>query len=363
MSAVGDRTAGAPAHVVGPYLAAELGDVGWRDCIVELISGGKSNLTYQVTGGPGTVVLRRPPLSSVLPTAHDMVREYRVVSGLRRTEIPVPAALHLCRDTAVLGAPFWVSAFVEGPIVREDFPPGYADTPATRRAIAEALVDVLAALHTVDPSRIGLADFGRPEGYLTRQVSRWGRQWDATRDAAATAGAVDADAASRLTDLAGRLAADVPAGRTGPIVHGDYRLDNTVLDPAGPGRIAAVLDWEMSTLGDPLADLGMLLVYWRQSDDGPLRTAARSVPSATALPGFLTRAEVVERYAAATGSDIARLSWYVGFGCFKLAVVVAGIVARHRAGAMVGEGFDAMGGSLAPLVALGHAALDGDPTV
>jgi aminoglycoside phosphotransferase (APT) family kinase protein len=276
-----------------------------------------------------------------------MVREHTVMSALGGTAVPVPTMRHLCTDAAVLGAPFYVMELVEGPVCREDLPAGYADEPGQRRRIGEGLVDVLAALHEVDPAAVGLTEFGRPEGYLERQVRRWVQQWDATRIAGHDA----------LDALAADLAADVPATQRHAVVHGDYRLDNTVLDPQQPGRIAAVLDWEMSTLGDPLADLGILLGYWSQADDEGPRLAALVVPAATVLPGFPTRDEVASLYAERTGLDLTPLPWYVSFAAFKLAVVCAGIVARVRGGAMVGEGFDGIEERIGPLVDIGRAAL------
>jgi aminoglycoside phosphotransferase (APT) family kinase protein len=255
--------------------------------------------------------------------------------------------LDLCTDLAVLGAPFYVMELVDGHVCRDGLPAEYADDPADRRRIGEGLVDVLAALHAVDPGTVGLADFGRPEGYLERQVRRWVKQWDATR----IAGHDPLDA------LAVDLAAAVPTTQRHAVVHGDYRLDNTVLDPHEPGRIAAVLDWEMSTLGDPLADLGILLGYWSQADDTGARLEALVVPAATVLPGFPTRREVAEHYAARTGLDLTPLPWYAAFAAFKLAVVCAGIVARVEGGAMVGDGFDGIGDRIRPLVEMGRSTL------
>ena len=340
-------TTGADPQVVGPYLARTLDEPTWAECTVTLIAGGKSNLTYRVDSAAGSLVLRRPPLGHVLPTAHDMVREHRVMAALADTPVPVPRMLHLCTDESVLGAPFYAMERVDGHVCREALPAGYADAPDLRHTVGEGLVRVLADLHVVDPARVGLADFGRPEGYLARQVRRWGMQWDATRLPGHEA----------LDELAGRLAADVPVSARAGVVHGDYRLDNTLLHPTEPGRVAAVLDWEMSTLGDPLADLGMLLVYWAQADDGDVRGAAAVVPAATSLPGFPSRAEVAELYAGATGADLAPLPWYVAFSFFKLAVVCAGIVARARGGAMVGEGFAGIETRIGPLVELGRATL------
>ncbi len=339
--------AGADPDVVGPYLAKVLGNDAWRACGVALIAGGKSNLTYLVDSPAGAVILRRPPLGHVLPTAHDMVREHRMMSALQDTPVPVPRMLHLCTDTEVLGQPFYLMERVEGLVVSTAFPPGYADEATDRRAISDGLVDVLAALHALDPETVGLGDFGRPEGYLTRQVARWGKQWNATR----------IDGLESLDVLAQDLSAAVPSTQRSTVVHGDYRLDNTLLHPTEVGRIAAVLDWEMSTLGDPLADLGILLVYWSQADDGEVRRGGTVVPSATVLPGFLTRDEVAEGYAARTGADITALPWYVSFGFFKLAVVCAGIVARVRGGAMVGGGFEGYEERIGPLVELGRSTL------
>jgi aminoglycoside phosphotransferase (APT) family kinase protein len=338
---------GADPAVVGPYLATALGDPSWRECTVALIAGGKSNLTFRVEAAGAAVVLRRPPLGHVLPTAHDMVREHTVMSALAGTAVPVPEMLHLCTDPAVLGAPFYVMELVDGHVCRSSLPAGYADDPASRRSIGEGLVDVLAALHAVEPAAVGLAEFGRPDGYLERQVRRWVKQWDATR----IPGHDDLDA------LAAALAAGVPVTQRSTVVHGDYRLDNTLLAPDRPGRIAAVLDWEMSTLGDPLADLGILLGYWSQADDTGARRDAVVVPAATVLPGFPTRRAVAERYAARTGLDLAPLPWYAAFAAFKLAVVCAGIVARVQGGAMVGDGFDGIGERIAPLVEIGRSTL------
>ncbi|MHB8449136.1 MAG: phosphotransferase family protein [Mycobacteriales bacterium] len=335
---------GASPEVVGPYLAGVLGDRGWLDCQVELISGGKSNLTYTVASPAGTVVLRRPPLGHLLPTAHDMGREARVLIALADTAVPVPAVLAVCTDPAVLGHPFYVMSKVVGHVVRDSFPDGYAERPEDRAAITTALVDTLVALHGIDYPAVGLADFGKPSGYLERQLRRWSAQWEASRTGDLPA----------LDSLAAALAAATPASPAATIVHGDYRLDNTLLDPARPGRIAAVLDWEMSTIGDPLADLGLLLVYWTEAED---RGRPAVVQSVTALPGFPTRAGVAAMYAERSGRDVTAIPWYVAFGFFKLAVVCQGIVARVSAGAMLGPGFEGYADLVGGLVTLGHEAI------
>ena len=327
--------------MLGPYLARELDDDRWAEPAVEVIAGGRSNLTYVVSSAAGEMVLRRPPLRAVRPTAHDMTREHRVLSALAGTAVPVPRPLLLCSDPDVLGAPFYLMERVHGVIARSVLPAGYAPEPADRAAMTTALVDVLADLHAVDPGEVGLAGFGRPEGYLERQLRRWAGEWQALRGADLPA--VDA--------LAAELVARAPAGSGGPVVHGDYRLDNVVLDPADPARVAAVLDWEMSTLGDPLADLGLLVVYWQPA------AAAAVTPSVTWLPGFPGRSAVVARYAERTGRDVGALPWYVAFGYFKLAVVVAGIVARQRAGAMADNADDGLGASIGPLAEAGRDAL------
>ncbi|CAA9254730.1 MAG: acyl-CoA dehydrogenase, putative phosphotransferase [uncultured Blastococcus sp.] len=337
---------------MGPYLASVLGDDRWRSVDVKLIAAGMSNLTYVVTpeGGPAgrdedaAVILRRPPTGAVLATAHDMAREHKVISALGATPVPVPRTLHLCTDESVLGAPFYVMERVVGLHVVREFPPGYADRPDERRAVGENLVDVLADLHSVDAAAVGLADFGRPEGFAARQVRRWTRQWDATRDRDRPG----------LDALAAKLAETVPATQRSGIVHGDYRLDNCLLDPGSPGRIKAVLDWEMSTLGDPLTDIGMMFVYWPEAGE----ERASTLSPVTTLPGFPTRREVAERYARRTGADLSDLNWYVGFAFFKFAAIIAGIVARSAAGAMAGKDTSGYADRIDPCVELGRAALD-----
>lgn len=341
-------TQGAEPAVVGPYLAEQLGDDTWRDCSVELIAGGRSNLTYLVMAGDKELVLRRPPLGHVLPTAHDMAREFTVISALRDTDVPVPDAIHLCTDEEVLGAPFYVMERLRGHILRNDFPAGYAETPAEKRTIGEAVVDTLAKIHTVDYRAVGLAEFGHPDGFMARQVRRWKQQWE--RSVTRPLPAMD--------ELIEKLEAKIPMSPAPTIVHGDFRVDNTILDAEDPGRIVGVLDWEMSTLGDPLADLGLTLVYWPdQGDVDEFKKGFGSV-TITSAEGFPSRREVVDRYAETTGRDVSDVAYYWAFGFFKLAVILEGIHARFLQGKTVGEGFETIGERVPPLVMVGTYVLD-----
>jgi aminoglycoside phosphotransferase (APT) family kinase protein len=300
----------------------------------ELLAGGRSNLTYRLRSGEQTWVLRRPPLAMRLATAHDMKREYTVLSALAGGPVPVPRPLALCEDEAVIGAPFYVMEDVPGRIVRRPEDVVFAET----RACSLALVDTLAALHAVDYEAAGLGGFGRPKGFMERQVRRWHEQLARGR----------ARELPALDELGRRLSARVPADGRAAIVHGDYRIDNVVLDPTDAGRIVAVLDWEMATIGDPLADVGMLLMYWSR----PGEPFASEVHAIMAEPGFIEREEVAERY----GVDLRELGFYVAFAHFKLAVIVEGIHARALAGKTVGEGFEQIG-EIAPVLAA--AGLEG----
>lgn len=289
---------------------------------IELIDGGRSNLTYSLSQLGRNWVLRRPPLAMRAAAAHSMRREFRVLSALAGSAVPVPTPVHLCDDPAVIGAEFYVMEQVEGRIVRS---PGDVDFgPAAARRCSEALVETLAAIHTVPFEEVGLRDFGRPAGYLSRQLDRWHEQLDGLPDAPAG-----------LRELGARLRGRLPESGPVGLIHGDYRLDNLVLDPSDPGRIVAVLDWEMATVGDPLADLGMLLMYWGQPGEEYPHDAHRI----TAAPGFFTRDEVVAAYELKTGFALTDLDFYFALAHFKLAVIVSGIVARKRAGATVGEAF------------------------
>ncbi|GAA2481839.1 phosphotransferase family protein [Streptomyces longisporus] len=306
------------------------------------LAGGRSNLTYRLSWGGRTLVLRRPPLGHVLATAHDMAREYRVLSALGPAGVPVPRTYALCRDADVLGAPFYVMGFAEGITYRSDAELAPLGEHSARRT-TRALVDTLALLHSVDPQEVGLADFGRPEGFMARQVRRWRRQWDASRTR-------EVDGADQLND---RLAATCPPSGAVAVVHGDYKLDNVLLDRADPGRVTAVLDWEMSTLGDPLADLGMLCMYW----DGFAGVDRPPVASPGARPGWPGREALVEQYAAHSTAGLERLGWYTAFAFYKLAAILEGIHCRTVQGLTVGEETANLADAVPLLVARGHDAL------
>jgi aminoglycoside phosphotransferase (APT) family kinase protein len=335
------------------WLARELPGSG-RITAIDLIAGGRSNLTYGITlDGGRRIVLRRPPLGHVQPTAHDMGREYRVLSALGRgTAVPVPRTLAFCDDEDVIGARFYLMDFVEGRVLRTREDAGDI-TLEQARGLSEALAGALAAIHTVDLKAVGLDDFGRPSGYMERQLTRWGKQWDGSQEAIrATGNTRDLPEYDRLV---ARLAERMPADAAARLVHGDFRLDNALARLEPRPEIAAVVDWEMSTLGDPLSDLGLTLVYWAEAaDDQELPVGA----TITSAPGFFTRREFTDRYAALTGFDLADIDFYVAFACFKLAVILEGIHARYLQNATVGEGFDQIGAGVPLLLERAHATLD-----
>jgi aminoglycoside phosphotransferase (APT) family kinase protein len=340
---------GLDLDALGGFLAPCVGGLA-GPLTADVIAGGRSNLTYSVSDGSRRWVVRRPPLAHVLPTAHDMAREWRVMSALQQTGIPVPATVALCANSSVIGAPFYVMDFVEGQVVRERLPAAWPDSRETRQSMSTALVDVLLALHAVEPARVGLDDFGHPAGFLERQVRRWWQQWEASKTRELPA----------IEELHTRLLASLPEQSTAGIVHGDYRFDNVIFAPADPGRIAAVVDWEMSTIGDPLCDLGLLIVYWVDDPDDP---AAGVHPGARGNlgAGFLSRDEVISTYAAQSTRDLSALEWYIALGHYKLAIIAEGIHARFLMGMTVGEGFETMGPSVPLLVerALERAAASG----
>ncbi len=310
-----------------PWFAAHIEGAGDAPLHASLISGGRSNLTYAIGDGTREWVLRRPPLGHVLPTAHDMKREYTVLAALRDTDVPVPRTLAFCGDESVNDAPFYVMEKVEGDILRTPAELA-ALSPDDARSCSEVLIDVLVAIHAVDYHAVGLDEFGHPDGYLERQVRRWGEQWERSKSREIPA----------IEELARRLRAALPESPPPTIVHGDYRLDNTMLAPGDPSRIVAVLDWEMATLGDPLSDMGLFLVYWGR-DQGNLAGSSAIDTDA----GFLPRDQIVQHYADRSGRDVSQLDFYEMLAAYKLAIILAGIEARYRMGKTVGEGFDHIG--------------------
>jgi aminoglycoside phosphotransferase (APT) family kinase protein len=309
----------------------------------QLIAGGHSNLTFKVTDAKGGAwVLRRPPLGHVLATAHDMGREHKIISALGPTDVPVAPAVGLCTDEDVNGAPFYVMDFVDGIIVR-DVPTAERFTAEQRRQTGLSIVDVLARIHAVDPDAVGLGDLGRKDGYIERQLKRWYGQWEKSKTRELPA----------IDEVHERLLASVPEQGPAAIVHGDYRLDNCMVDEQG--EIIAVLDWELCTLGDPLADVGLLMVYWTEaSDDHP---ALLTAP--TAVEGYPNRAALLDHYAEVSGRDVSAIDFYTAFGYWKLACIVEGVYARYVGGAMgtATSGFEGFATQVARLAEAARAAV------
>ena len=287
-----------------------------------LIAGGHSNLTYGVSDANGArYVLRRPPLGHVLESAHDMGREHKIIAALGPTSVPVPPALAYCDDVAVNDAPFYVMGFVEGTIIRTAEIAKETLTVEQRRVAGESLIDVLADLHAVDVDAVGLGDLGRKEGYIERQLKRWYKQVKGSQELTKRE-LPDVDAVHDV------LAARIPDQGQAAIVHGDYRLDNCMV--GADGTIAAVLDWELCTLGDPMADVGLLMVYWNDPDD----ESQALLTAPTAVEGFPRRAELLERYAKQSGRDVSDVGYYTAFAYWKLACIIEGVYARYQAGVM-----------------------------
>jgi aminoglycoside phosphotransferase (APT) family kinase protein len=290
---------------------------------VELLNGGKSNLTYRVTDGIHRWILRRPPLGELLPGTHDVSREFTAIDGLGGSPVPVPKAVLLCRDPDVIGVPFYLMDELDGRVLRT---PDDARQlpPRTLEAIGDDLVDVLADLHDVVPADVGLGGLGRPTGYLERQLDRWTRQLTA----------VSSRELPHVQELVDLLAGNMPVSRITSIVHGDYRLDNVMLASESP-KVIGVLDWEMATLGDPLADLAMLAIFWDQPDEPPNPITAGLM----AVDGFRSRRSAIERYASRRDVDLDGFDWYTAFSGFKLAVILEQIYARQLRGQTRGETF------------------------
>jgi aminoglycoside phosphotransferase (APT) family kinase protein len=279
----------------------------------ELVPGGRSNVTYIVSAGDRRWVLRRPPLGSTLDRAHDVGREYRVMSALASTPVPVPRMVSLCSDPALIGAPFYIMEYVDGAVLRTREQVASLDA-AARAVIGAQLVDALAAIHEVVPSDVGLERLGPAKGYLERQIARWLRQFEQVRIRPLPG----------LDRLGSQLQSSIPDEAKSTIVHGDFRLDNTIIDLKRGNRVAAVLDWELATLGDPLADLGTLLMFW----DEPDKVFNPITNGLMAFPGFPSRADAIERYATRCGIEIEDVTWYIAFAGFRLAVILEQLYVR-----------------------------------
>jgi aminoglycoside phosphotransferase (APT) family kinase protein len=331
---------------LGPYLAEHLPGAADSDALaVEQFPHGHSNLTYLIRLGERELVLRRPPFGNRVKSAHDMGREYRILTRLCRVYEPAPCPLLSCEDEGVLGAPFYLMERRRGIILRK--PPGEKPIPpGTVRRLCESLVEGLARLHGLDYEAAGLGEIGKPEGYVERQVTGWSRRYrDARTD--------DVPALERAAEW---LAANRPAESGSALIHNDFKFDNLVLDPDDLGRIVAVLDWEMATIGDPLLDLGTTLGYWIEADDPePLR---RFLAGPTALPGSLTRRELADYYAQAAGRPVPDLLFYYVYGLFKIAVIAQQIYARYVRGATRDPRFAALGPVVAALGESAGRAID-----
>jgi aminoglycoside phosphotransferase (APT) family kinase protein len=340
--------AGVNLSALADYIERERPGILAGPLQVRLLGGGRSNPTYELRDGVHSWVLRRPPLGHVLPSAHNMQREYRVIRALHGTPVPVPETLLLCDDAALIGASFYIMEKVDGRNILT--PEDAAElTMDQRRELGFSLADTLAELHSIDPAMVGLSDFGRPEGFMERQLRRWSQQWMSSR-------LMELPEVDRLLEALGR---NVPELAAPGIVHGDVKIDNLLVEHGNPGRIAAVLDWEMSTLGDTFADIGVLLSFWDEPG-GVLHPVTKGM---TALPGFPTRAEMIERYTAHRGLESMETDWYLVFADLKVAVILEGIAARHRNGQTVGGGFDDIGGMVKPLLDRAAAVAAGSPAI
>jgi aminoglycoside phosphotransferase (APT) family kinase protein len=327
------------AVVLGDYLARQLPGLA-LPLTVRQFPSGFSNLSYLLSAGNREMVLRRPPFGTRPRSGHDMGREFRVLTALAGLFAESPRPLHFCPDESVIGAPFYVVERIRGVILRRDYPAELPPTPGLVRAQQTALVDALARLHRLDWRALGLADFGRPEGYVSRQVEGWtGRYARARTDDAPDAGPVTRWLACYLPPESGRAA----------LIHNDFKLDNVVFDATDPARLIGVLDWEMATIGDPLMDLGCSLAYWVEASDPPSMLATRMLP--THLAGALGRGEVLERYAAQSGLAVTDFGFYRVFGLFRLAVIAQQIYYRYFHGQTTDARFARLGGTVQALIA------------
>lgn len=305
---------------------------------VEQFGGGAANLTYLLDYGTHEYVLRRPPLGPVAPSAHDMAREYRVLSVLYQAFSLAPRAFVFCDDASVIGAPFFVMERKHGLVVRRSILPEYAAIADAPRRMSEALVDALAAFHAVDYHALGLESLGKPAGFIERQVEGWYGRWHNART----------QILPQMETVYGWLRENVPPAGAPTLVHNDYKLDNVMLAADDPGKIVAIFDWDMCTLGDPLADLGALLTYWIEPEDAPYLQMTAMMPVGDKR--FMTRAEIIERYAEKSGRDVSHIRFYHALGLYRLVVICAQIYVRYERGQTKDARFEAFG-QMMPLLA------------
>jgi aminoglycoside phosphotransferase (APT) family kinase protein len=315
------------------HFPAETGSLAVRQ-----FPSGHSNLTYSVHLGAREFVLRRPPFGSKVKTAHDMGREFRVLSKLHSAYSPAPNVLLYCDDDSILGAPFYIMEPIRGIILRRNLPPGLEFSAETARRLSESFLDNLALLHSLDYAAIGLADLGKPQGYLERQVRGWTERYygSKTHDY------------PEVEKISAWMAEHIPSTGEATLIHNDYKYDNLVLDPGNLTKIVGVLDWEMCTIGDPLSDLGTALAYWVDAQDPEDLQKIRWGP--TTVPGSMTRAQLLKRYAQATGRNVSRMDFYLTFARFKIAVIIQQIYYRYHLGLTKDERFASMPGIVALLL-------------
>ena len=310
--------------------------------LVRQFGGGAANLTYLLDYGAHQYVLRRPPLGPVAKSAHDMAREYKVLSVLYQAFPHAPRAYLYCDDASIIGADFFVMERRRGVVVRRSMPSAFAAMPDAPHRMSAALVDALAEFHAVDYRAIGLSDLGQPQGFITRQIEGWYKRWNAAK----TEDVADMESVHRW------LQTHQPTASDYSLVHNDYKLDNVMFDSSDPGKIVAIFDWDMCTLGDPLNDLGALLSYWTESADPPYFQGMAMMPTS---PGFMTRRELVERYALKSGRSVHDIHFYHALGLFRLTVIIAQIYIRYHRGQTQDQRFEAFG-KMIPLMA--RAALE-----
>ncbi len=327
-----------------PWLRSQLPDTNGL-LRVQQFGGGHANLTYLLEFDDSEYVLRRPPLGPVAPTSHDMAREHRVLTRLGTAFPLAPTSFALCQDRSILGADFHVLERRRGFVIRTSLPARLAGDIVRVRHLSEMLVDTLADLHRVSPDEVGLSDLGQPDGFVTRQLEGWSKRWAAAKNREL----------DRVDSLIRWLRDNIPPTQATTLLHNDYKLDNVLINPTEPTKATAVLDWDMCTRGDPLVDLGYLLNVWVESTDAPRWREAMVMPSNT--PGFLTRSEVIDRYARRTGFDVDHIRWYHAFGVFKLLVILQQIYARFLRNQTADRRFANLGKQVVALAEKGVAVI------